>query len=57
MDTGGMEKFDSIISSYYKEADCCILVYDITKVTTFEKIKNYYTNWHHFVTSSTAIEI
>ena len=42
MDTGGQEKFNSITSNYYKIADCCLLVYDITNIKSFEAIKNYY---------------
>ena len=42
MDTGGQERFNSITSNYYKIADCCLLVYDITNIKSFEKIKNYY---------------
>ena len=42
MDTGGQERFNSIVTNYYKLADCCLLIYDITKKTTFEKIQNFY---------------
>ena len=42
MDTGGQERYDSIIESYYKDADCCLLVYDITCEKSFEKVENYY---------------
>jgi small GTP-binding protein len=42
MDTGGQERFNSIVSNYYKIADCCLLVYDITCKKSFEKIKDYY---------------
>ena len=42
MDTGGQERFNSITSNYYKLADCCLLVYDITDLKSFEKINNYY---------------
>ena len=42
LDTGGQERYNSIFQSYYKLADCCLLVYDITKKETFEKVKNYY---------------
>ena len=42
MDTGGQERFNSITSNYYKIADCCLLVYDITDKISFEKIQNYY---------------
>ena len=42
MDTAGQEKFNSIVANYYKTADCCLLVYDITNKESFEKIQNYY---------------
>lgn len=42
MDTGGQERYDSIIESYYKDADCCLLVYDISKRQSFEECKDYY---------------
>ena len=42
MDTSGQERFDAINYSYYKDADCCLLVYDITQRKSFEKIKDYY---------------
>ena len=42
MDTSGQERFDAINYSYYKDADCCLLVYDITQRKSFEKIKEYY---------------
>ena len=42
MDTSGQDKFDSLTSSFYKNADCCLLVYDITSKESFEKIKTYY---------------
>ena len=42
MDTGGQERFDAINANYYKDADCCLLVYDITSEKSFDKIQNYY---------------
>ena len=42
MDTAGQEKFTAINESYYKQADCCLLVYDITSMDSFKSIKNYY---------------
>jgi GTPase SAR1 family protein len=29
---------------YYIDADCCLLVYDVTRKETFEAIENYYIN-------------
>lgn len=42
LDTGGTEKFDALNKIYYKRADCCVLVYDITNLQSFEDCKNYY---------------
>ncbi len=42
LDTGGQEKFDSINRQYYQRADCCILVYDITNLESFNHCKTFY---------------
>lgn len=42
MDTGGQEEFNAINKIYYKRADCCLLVYDITNKESFEEIEKYY---------------
>ena len=42
MDTGGQEKFNAQNRIYYKRADCCLLVYDITNKDSFNAIENYY---------------
>lgn len=42
MDTGGQEKFKSLNTTYYKKADCCLLVYDITNKDSFDQCKEYY---------------
>ena len=42
MDTTEQEKYKSLNESYYKKADCCILVYDITNREEFNEIKEYF---------------
>ena len=42
VDTAGQEQYKSINSQYYKKADGCLLVYDITKKQTFEEVKGYF---------------
>ena len=44
LDTGGSENFNSLNRIYYKRADCCVLVYDITNLYSFEECQNYYKN-------------
>ena len=42
MDTTGQERLRHIIESYFNQADCCILVYDITNRDEFNEIKEYF---------------
>ena len=44
IDTGGQEKFNSLNKTYYKRADGCLLVYDISSRESFEECKNFYKN-------------
>jgi len=37
-DTAGQERFQSLGKAFYREADCCMLVYDITDAKTFESL-------------------
>ena len=39
LDTAGQEKFNSLYESYYKQADCCLLIYDITSKESFNILK------------------
>jgi len=40
-DTAGQERFQSLSSAFYRGADCCALVYDVTKEETFEALLNW----------------
>eukprot|EP01084_Bolivina_argentea_P090893 163700_1 len=40
-DTAGQERFQSLGNSFYRGADGCILVYDITKKNTLKKISHW----------------
>lgn len=41
-DTAGQEVYRAIVSNYYKGADACIIVYDVSREVTFEEISYYY---------------
>jgi len=41
-DTAGQERYHAIVSSYFKGAHGCFIVYDITKDQTFEKVEEWY---------------
>lgn len=38
-DTAGQDRFRGLASSYYKQAKCVIVVFDVTKKATFEKLE------------------
>ena len=42
IDTAGQEKFRALNNQYYRNADGCLLVYDITNMDSFKEIKDYY---------------
>lgn len=40
-DTAGQEKFHSMGAAFYRNAECCVLVFDITEPKTFETIETW----------------
>ena len=40
-DTAGQEKFQSLGYAFYRGADCCALVYDITNQQSFEALSRW----------------
>lgn len=40
-DTAGQERFQSLSSAFYRGADCCCLVYDVTKEDSFQALANW----------------
>ena len=41
-DTAGQEKFRSIIGSYYRSAHATIVVFDLTSITSFKNVDNWF---------------
>ena len=41
-DTAGQDRYKSIVSSYYKGSDACLLVYDVNSIKSFEEMAYYY---------------
>ena len=48
-DTVGQEQYRSINTLFFKDAQICLMVYDITREATFKSIKNY---WHESVVNN-----
>jgi len=40
-DTAGQERFQSLGTAFYRGADCCVLVYDITDTKTFDSLSGW----------------
>lgn len=40
-DTAGQERFQSLGVAFYRGADCCVLVYDVTNTKSFENVKTW----------------
>ena len=48
-DTAGQERYQSLGTSFYRGADCCFLVYDITNKSSLDNIENW---WELFIQKS-----
>ncbi|CDO93450.1 unnamed protein product [Kluyveromyces dobzhanskii CBS 2104] len=40
-DTAGQERFQSLGVAFYRGADCCVLVYDVTNAKSFDNVKSW----------------
>jgi Ras-related protein Rab-7A len=38
-DTAGQERYQSLGTAFYRGADCCMLIYDITNLQSFENMQ------------------
>ncbi|XP_073284747.1 ras-related protein Rab7-like isoform X3 [Primulina huaijiensis] len=41
-DTAGQERFQSLGVAFYRGADCCVLVYDVNVMRSFDTLDNWY---------------
>jgi len=44
-DTAGQERFQSLGTAFYRGADACVLMYDITNDQSFKQIETWYSNF------------
>lgn len=44
-DTAGQERYQSLGTAFYRGADCCLLVYDISNPQSFENLANWKTSF------------
>ena len=40
-DTAGQERFQSLCITFYRGADCCVLVYDTTRRESYERLEKW----------------
>lgn len=51
-DTAGQERFQSLCTSFYRGADCCIIVYDVGNEKTYENLNR----WRDSFSNATHVE-
>lgn len=44
-DTAGQERFQSLSNTFYRGADCCVIVFDITSLESYEGIDVWRSNF------------
>ncbi|CAN8232517.1 unnamed protein product [Cochlearia groenlandica] len=53
-DTAGQERFKSITHNFYRDADCCVLVYDVNVLQTFKSLDKWHDEFIKEVNPSTS---
>ena len=56
-DTAGQERFRTITKSYYKGSEGIILIYDVTKMETFENVKTWVSQIREEVSQKAVIYV
>ena len=56
-DTAGQERFRTITTSYYRNIDGVLLVYDITDIDTFNDVKTWINDIHRYTRAGTPVLI
>lgn len=54
-DTAGQEQFSNLHPSYYYDAHCCILAFDVTRKVTYKNLEKWYQNCKDGVTRQIPI--
>ena len=49
IDTAGQERFKSITKTYYTQADCILLIYDITNRDSYDNVKSWINSIHESI--------
>ena len=56
-DTAGQERFRGLSTSYYKKAKCVVLVFDISKKSTYEKLEYWHDEIANFADEDVLIVV
>ena len=51
-DTAGQERFQSLCTSFYRGADCCIIVYDVSNEQSYASLQR----WKNAFSNATQVE-
>lgn len=56
-DTAGQEHFNSLGKAFYRDAHCCIFVFDVSNEQSFDSVQDWYNAYDFNVSSSGAMHI
>jgi len=56
-DTSGQEKFNSIITSYYRNIAVAIIVFDLSNIESFNNIKKWFNNIDYYCNKDVTIKL
>jgi small GTP-binding protein len=56
-DTSGQEKFNSIITSYYRNIAIALLIFDVSDRNSFLKLSKWFSNIEHYCNKDTIIKL
>jgi small GTP-binding protein len=56
-DTSGQEKFNSIITTYYRNIAVALLIFDVSDRNTFLKLSKWFTNIEYYCKKDTIIKL
>ena len=51
-DTAGQERFQSLCTSFYRGADCCVIVYDVSSEDSYQNLSK----WRNNFSNATSVE-
>ena len=56
-DTAGQERFQSLCTSFYRGSDCCLLVFDLSDIQSYQNLEAWRLSFHHTIGEDNQVPI